>query len=184
MQEPHVIGGFLFPTNQQASRSVGPRVGSFHDPATCPTAAALRNRRAFTLAGNVNGVLATTYCMSHRFRIISLVRAEMLLSSSRRLGTPHRDVLKRFSDQLLVMYIGSGHGYSNGHTAPVCQHRSLDAQLAAIGRVFPGFFPLPVAPLVIAPSKLCHRQSIPFNSSYSSRARCHSFSNMPRCTHS
>jgi hypothetical protein len=146
MQEPHVIRSFLFPADQQASRTVGPRVSSFHDPAARPTTAASRNRRTFTLSRNVNDVLATTCCTSDRFRIVSLVRAKMLLLATGRLRTPHGNILKRFGNQLLIMHICAGDSYADGHAAPLGQHRPLDAQLATIGRVFPGFFPHPVAP--------------------------------------
>jgi hypothetical protein len=44
------------------------------------------------------------------------------------------------------MHIGPSNGDPQGHASPIGQHRSLDPQFAAIGRVFPGFFPRPEAP--------------------------------------
>jgi hypothetical protein len=146
MQEAQIIRGFLFPPNQKASGTVGPRVCPLHDPTTRPAAPTSRNRRAFTPPGNVSDVLATMCDGSHRIRIVSLVGAEMLLVPSGRLGTPHGNVLKRFGDQLLVMHIGTGDRDADWHASSVGQHRPLDAELATIGRVFPGFFPPPAAP--------------------------------------
>jgi hypothetical protein len=54
--------------------------------------------------------------------------------------------LNRFSNEFLIMHIGTGDGDPDWNSSPVCQHGPFDTQLATIGWVFPGFFPLPVAP--------------------------------------
>jgi hypothetical protein len=146
MQESQIVGGFLFPAYQQSARAVRPRVGSFHNPATRPTATTLRNRRTFPFLGDVNSVSSTTRCIAHRFGIVTFVRTEMLFCARRRLWAPHGNVLNCFFDQLLIMHIRAGDSDPDRHTSPFRQHRALDPQLATIRRVFPGFFPHPVAP--------------------------------------
>src|SRR5262245_4387229 len=146
MQESQVVGSFLFPANQQAAGAVRPGVSAFDEPAARPTATTLRNRRTFSFLGNVNRVACTTHCMTHRFGIVAFVRTEMLFVARRRLWAPHGNVLNRFSDQLLIMHIRAGDSDPNRHASPLRQHRALDPQLATICRVFPGFFPHPVAP--------------------------------------
>jgi len=146
MQEPQIIRGFLFPPDQQASRAVGPRVGSFHNPTACSAASSLRNRRTLTPLRNVGGVFSTTCSATHRLGIIALIRAEMLNFAFRRTGAVHRNALQSFVDQFLIMHIRAGDGDSDGHAATVRQHGPLDTQLATIRWVFPGFFPHPAVP--------------------------------------
>jgi hypothetical protein len=44
------------------------------------------------------------------------------------------------------MHIRAGDGHTDRHASAIGQHRPFDTELAAIGRVFPGFFPRPAAP--------------------------------------
>jgi len=184
MEKTQIIRSFLFPADQQASRAIGPRMGSFNDPSARPPTASAWCRRALPLAGNVSDVFAALRGLTNRIRIVTFIGTQMMLAGSLRQWTLHGNAVKRFFHQLLIMHIRAGDGDSNRHTAPVRQHRSLDAQLATIRWVFPGFFSPPSGALVIAPSKLCHCQSIPFNSSYSSRECSHNSSKTPSATHS
>lgn len=146
MQEAQIIRGFLFPANQQAARAVGPRVRSFDNPSARFAASASRHRGALALAGNVNDVSSTLSAASHRFRVVALIRAKMLLVTPFRRWAFYGDALKCFCDQLLIVHVRARDGDSNGNPRAVRQHRALDTQLASIYWVFPGFFPLPVAP--------------------------------------
>jgi len=146
MQKAQVILGFLFPTDQQAARAIGPRVSSLYDPTAGAAAPPLRNRGALTLFGDVNDISSPMCRATHRFCIVTFIRAKMLFFARPRLWTPHRNTLKRFGDQFLIMHVGAGDGDPDGHSSAVCQHGPFDAQLATIGRVFPGFFFHPVAP--------------------------------------
>lgn|ERR1700693_4291194 len=146
MQEAQIIRGLLLPANQQAARAVGPRVRSFYNPAARFAASASRRRGALAFAGNMNDVSSTLSAASHRLRVVTLIRAKMLLVTPFRRWTLYGNAFKRFCDQLLIVHICAGDGNRDRHTVPLRQHRPLDAQLASICWVFPGFFPHPVAP--------------------------------------
>ena len=146
MQEAQIIRGFLFPANQQASRAVGPRVGSFHNPSARFASSASRHCGTLAFARNMRDVSSTLGTAPHRLRVVPFIGAKMLLVTPFRRWTFYGDALKCFCDQLLIVHIRAGHGDSDGNPRAVCQHRTLDTQLASICRVFPGFFPLPVAP--------------------------------------
>ena len=53
MQEAQVVGDFLFPADQEESRAVDPRMGSFDDPTPRFSAAACRPGGVFAFARNV-----------------------------------------------------------------------------------------------------------------------------------
>jgi hypothetical protein len=69
----------------------------------------------------------------------------MLRLFRRRFRTLDGNVVERRTHQLLVRYIGTGHGHGQRYAAAIDQRRAFDAELATIGRVFPGFFPHPAA---------------------------------------
>jgi len=145
MQEAQIVGGFLFPTDQQASRAVRPRVGSLNYPATGSAASMFAGRGILAFLRNMSRVPASLGSSTHRVRIISFVTTEILFFALCWSWTTNWNALQRFLNQLLVMHIGAGNGYANRHALSVGQHRTLDAELATIGRVFPGFFPRPAA---------------------------------------
>src|SRR5579872_1062065 len=146
MQETQIIRGFLFPANQQASRAVGPRVRSFHNPSARFTPFASRHCGTLAFARNVRDVLSTLSGAPYRLRVVPLIRAKMLLVAPFRRWTFYGDAFECCCDQLLIVHIRTRDGHSDGNPRAVCQHRALDTQLASICRVFPGFFPHPVAP--------------------------------------
>ena len=53
------------------------------------------------------------------------------------------DGVQRLGDQFPVRHIGAVDGHGQWHASAIDQRRTFDAQLAAIGRVFPRFFPHP-----------------------------------------
>ena len=184
MQEAEVVGDFLFPANQQPTGAVDPRVSSFNHPAAGFGSPTMRCRGGFPLARDVDDVATAFGGSSHGLGVVAFVRTEVLSLARRRFRTADGNAFERFSHQRLVMHIGPGDRHAQWHAATVGQRRAFDAEFAAIGGVFPRLFPPPRGAFVIAPSKLCHCQSMPTSSSYSSKARCHNFWNTPRRTHS
>ena len=76
---------------------------------------------------------------------IAFVEAEMLGFVPREFRAMNRDVIERGGQKFLVMHIVAVHRHTDRHASTVDQHRTLDAEFATIGRVFPGFFPHPAA---------------------------------------
>lgn len=146
MQEAQVVGSFLFPADQQPACAIDPGVSALDDPASRFAVSSLGGGTVLALFGNVNDVAASSTRLSHRLGIVSFVPAKMLPFARRGLWTPHRNVFQRGVNQFLVMHICAGNGDANRHTCSVGQYRAFDPQFATVGRVFPGFFPRPVAP--------------------------------------
>ena len=145
MQEAQIVGDLLFPADQEASCAVDPGVGSLDDPASRFSATACRPGGVFAFARNVGDVVPSFGSTPDGFGVVAFVGAEMLFLARRGTRTPHRNAGQRFLDQFLIMHISAGNSHANRHASPVGEHRTLDAQLAPIGRVFPGFFPHPAA---------------------------------------
>src|SRR5262245_4185734 len=145
MQESQVVADFLFPADQESTRSVRPRVCAFHDPASGFALRVLPSRRIVTFARNVDRVAASSGRAAHGFGIVPFVSTKMLPLARRRSGPPHRNSPQRFLDQSLIMRIGTIDCHRQGHAPPIGQHRALHSQLAPVGGVFPGFFPHPEA---------------------------------------
>src|SRR3954469_21167444 len=114
-------------------------------PATSLATPVRRLRRFIDLARNVRLIAALTNLAVNGFASISLVEAKMLRFCRRRLRTLDGNVVERRTNQLLVRHIGTVHGDGQRYAAAIDQRRAFDAELATIGRVFPGFFPHPAA---------------------------------------
>src|ERR1700681_1866036 len=145
MQEAEVVGDFLFPADQQPPGSVDPRVRALDLPAASFAAALLPRDWFAVFRGHMRNVTALPHFVFDRPADVALVEAKMLRLTGRGLGPRNGNAIERRREKLLVMHIGAIHGRRQRHATPVDKHRSLDAQLGAIGRVFPGFFPHPAA---------------------------------------
>ena len=145
MQEAEIIRRFLFPADQQSSRAIEPGVRAFDFPAASLAATVLRFRRFVFFAWDVRRISALTNFGIDGLAGVAFIEAEMLRVLSSRLGPFDGNCVERFGDQLLVRYVGAGDGDTQRYAATVDERRSLDTQLAAIRRVFAGFFPRPAA---------------------------------------
>ncbi len=145
MQEAHVICDFLFPAGQEPPRSVDPGVRALHFPATGFPMTALRLRCLSALGRDVRYVMTPANFTFNRFAGVSFVQTKMLWFSRRGFRTWNRNIIECGRQQFLVMHIGAVDRGSKRHAMAVDQHRTFDADLATIGRVFPGFFPHPAA---------------------------------------
>ena len=145
MYESQIVVDFLFPPDKEASRAVCPGVAAFDDPAagTLPGTTLPWN---FALSGNVQNIAETSRESLCGLAAVSLVQAQVLLGSSRGLGTWHGNRLQCGTQQRSVVSVGPGEGDPQRHTAAIGYDGPLDAQLTAIGGIFAGFFPHPTAP--------------------------------------
>ena len=121
-------------------------MGSLDDPTPRSSAATRWPGRGFASLGNVDEVTSSPGGATHRLGVIAFVRAEMLPFARRRCGTADGYASQSFMNQLLIMHVGAGDRHADRHASPIGEHRTLDAEFAAIGGVFPGFFPHPAAP--------------------------------------
>jgi hypothetical protein len=145
MQQANVVRRFLLPPHENAAVAVQPRVNPLDDPAACAISAAALHL-LFAARADVWRVASATGRATNSVGIVALVAAEMLLAPAAGPWAWHRNAIERGVDESLIMHIGAGHRQANRHAASVGEHRPLHAQFAAIGRVFPGFFPHPAAP--------------------------------------
>jgi hypothetical protein len=145
MDEAQVIVGFLFSSHQQAPCPVSPRVTSFDDP----TAGSLSGATRFGFSAtwwNMWYVAVAASQTFNRFAEVPFVQTEMLLASSLRLGTRYGNRSQRSAQKFLIVRVRAVDGDAQRHASRVGEHRTLDAQLTAIGGVFAGFFPHPREP--------------------------------------
>ncbi len=145
MQEADVICDFLLPPYQQSSRPVKPGEGALNFPTARLVATAFRLCRFCAFEWEMGDVVAAESRLFAGLADIAFVEAEMLGLVSRGFRAMDRDVVERGGQKFLVMHIGAVHRHTDRHAPTVDQHRTLDAEFATIGRVFPGFFPHPAA---------------------------------------
>ena len=145
MDESQIVADFLFPPDKEAPRAVRPGVTAFDDPAagTLPSTTLYRS---FTLAGNVRNVVEASRESLCGLAAVSLVQAQVLLGSSRGLGTGHGNRLQCGAQQRSVVSVGASDCDPQRYTAAIGYDGSLDAQFTTIGGVFTGFFPHLTAP--------------------------------------
>src|SRR5271155_444027 len=121
-------------------------MSAFDFPTPSFAATMLRLRGLVGLARNMRRIAALADFAVNRFADIAFVEAKMLRLMRSGCGALDRNGVERGSDHLLVRHIGAFDGDGQRHAAAIDQRRAFDAELAAIGRVFPGFFPHQAAP--------------------------------------
>src|ERR1700677_4277029 len=146
MQEADVIGYLLFPADEQPPGTVEPGMSAFDFPPPRLAATMLRLRGFVGFARHMRRVAAPADLAVNRFAGIAFIETEMLQVTRSGCGTFDRDGVECGGDQFLVRHIGAFRGDGQRLAAAIDQRRALHSQLAAIGRIFPGFFPPPAAP--------------------------------------
>src|SRR5688572_16353656 len=144
MDEAQVILDFLFPPYQQAACAVRPGVCRLDDPSAGALALS-SSALLFVATANVRPVAAAPRDRQRGFPKVSLVEAQMLQVMTARARPLQRNRTQRRLKKFLVVGVGPGDGNSQRDAAAVGEHRTLHAELTAIGRVFAGFFPRPAA---------------------------------------
>ena len=103
-------------------------------------------RLAFPPGCFFGDVSAPRGSLTHGVGVVSLVGAEVLPLSLGRPRTLDGNASQCLTHQGLIVRIGAVDHHGNRDALPIGERRPLDAQLAAIRWVFPGFFPRPTAP--------------------------------------
>jgi len=144
MDERQIILRLLVPAHQQAARAVGPTMGALHDPATC-SPAAMQELLFVASPAHVFLVAAAANNLEHGLAGVTLIETKMLRAPASRTRSANRNAAECGGEKFLIVNIGTGDCHRDRHSAAVGEHRSFDAELTAIGRIFAGFFPRPAA---------------------------------------
>jgi hypothetical protein len=125
-------------------KSMEPRLRSFIHPAT---SLGVRTPTLFphlvAARLDVPSIVATLQSASEVGGVVRFVGAQMLRSPRDWLRTMDRHAVERRHRQLEVVAVRRSDRQPQHDAANIGEHRPLHAQLAAIGRIWPGFFPLP-----------------------------------------
>jgi hypothetical protein len=146
MQEGEIVVGLLFPADEQATKAIGPRMSTLHNPATSTV-----TRLGFQVVGflatrfDVRYVMPLTKIVPSFFRIVSFIETKMLSLAPGWVGSANGFAVERSLQQSDIVRVGATYFHTQRYAASVSEHRPLGAQFATIGRVFAGFFPHPVA---------------------------------------
>jgi len=127
LQHAEVVVCFLFPSDQQASKAVGPRMSSFDDPSSGskPLVAALRN---FLSAGfHMRLIVPTPQEVANVLGVIAFVEANILMTFRRRLWAFYRDAVKSLFDKLDVVCVGTADFNTQWDTTRISKNGSLGA---------------------------------------------------------
>lgn len=90
---------------------------------------------------DVRHIVPPPQSLSESSVIIGFVGAKVLCSSRTGRRPRHRHIIERGYCELQVMPVCRPNRQPQHDAASIGEHRAFDAQLAAIGGVFPGFFP-------------------------------------------
>ena len=90
-------------------------------------------------------VMATLQKLTHVFRVVAFVEADMLMPTTGRLRPIDGGAIESRFEKLDVVGVGAAHFHAQSNATSVGEYRSLGTQLATIGRVFTGIFPRPEA---------------------------------------
>jgi hypothetical protein len=141
-----VVVRLLLPTNENATEAIHPGVESLDDP-TPGTTAMNTLRNLFVAARfDVRRVVPSAGFTTNHVRVESLVATKMLPTTGCRTGTTKRNAFESCVEEFLVVAVRAVNCQTQGYTAAIGQHRSFDARLAPICRVWAGFFPRPREP--------------------------------------
>lgn len=146
MKHRFVVCRLLFPADENPPEAVYPRCNTLDHPSSRAAATSAFRRLFLAARLDVGTIAASASFMSKRGRVIPLVAAKMLRTTRRWARSANGKVIERGAKEPLVMRIRAGDCYTQRHASTIGQHRPLDAQLAPIGRIFPGFFPRPREP--------------------------------------
>ena len=163
-------------------KSVQPGLCSFIDPTAGLRVWMPTFFRCFVSARlDVPAIVATLQAVSKVVGIVRFVGTHMLRSPRSWLRPVNRYTVERRYGQLEVMAIGRSDRQTQDDAANVGEHRTLDAPLATIGRIWPGFPPLPAAPCsspcrASANASRCHDdgriQPVPVSTTYRTHHDC------------
>lgn len=173
-----------FVTNFQATEKIVPAVGSFDHPAAGGMLFLRFGPNAFEFAAlrNVNLISTPLPGTTDVGVIISFISAQMLGLVFRR-GAPDHSRIQGGLKMQLVVVVGARKSYAKRDAIGINVKVPFGTQFSPVGGVFPCEIPPFTGAETVALSKVCHFQSIPFRSSYSSKHTFHMLPKIPLSTH-
>ena len=166
MKKREIIFGLLFPANEQATRTVEPRMRTLHDPSPCPIAwKANFLGFFFPSAADMIEIATRAHQQAHDQIIIACIQTKMLGMRLIWLRTSNHDAIQSGAQQFAVMAIGSIDSQGQRHACPISQHAPFGPALGAIGGIGAGRALPERGECRIAPSTACHSHWIPCTSS-------------------
>ena len=115
-------------------------------------------------------------------KVITLIGTQVLFNDPRRRpADDHR--IQRRSELDLIVDIGPREYYSKRNSLTIDDEVAFRAELTAIGRIFARFIPPFTGAETVTLSSDCHSQSMPLQSSYSSRQSLQSLEKIPALAH-
>lgn len=134
--------GFLFPTHQETAEAVEPAEGALDHPAAgAPTWSGLG--AILAPAAQVQLVMTFVGLRSNRFKVVTLVQTQPDWFGVVCRGSK---LFKRVGQKQVVVAIGARDHHRQRHARSLHRQADLRARLAPVGRIGPGFFPLPREP--------------------------------------
>jgi len=97
VQEAQIVGGLLFPADEEAAGAVGPGMGPFDDPTPGLAIAMLSRWGVVILLGDVGNVVTLAGGCADSISIVSFVATQMLLLMGRGLGAADGNALQGLS---------------------------------------------------------------------------------------
>jgi len=146
MEHRHVVHRLLLPADKQPPKAVYPRGDALHNPTAGAATTGSFGGLLIPARFDMRSVATAAGFAADGRRIKPFVATQMLWAARGRSGTAEWKAVERRAEEPLIMHIGAVDRHAQRHAAAVGQHRSLDAQLATVRRVSPGFFPRPREP--------------------------------------
>ena len=147
MEHGDIVLGLLGPTDEDSTEPVHPTMSPFHHPSPrFPTCLPLHLFRFFPFRRNMRREVKLLGEFLDLIVGISFIETQILLFVRAGRGSFDRDALQSFFDHFHVGAVGSVHGHTQRDAVAFDQQAAFGALLGPIGRIGPGFFPLPAAP--------------------------------------
>jgi len=147
MKQRQIIFRLLFPSRQDAAKTVHPAMCSFYNPTTSLEASlALNGLCLFATRTNMSGIAKLFHQVSYLTRIITLIQTHPLRLFLRRLRPFYRNTFYRRLCHFAIMSISSINRQANRHTRTFSKQTAFNTFFGPIRRIWAGFFPRQAEP--------------------------------------
>ncbi len=162
MHQPEIVLAALLEAHEQFAKSVVPRCGALHHPASGGMMLSLGGR--FPASPNVRGIPSGADRSVDLGGIVSFIQTQMLRCRPGRAWPLHDHAIQRVGGGPHVVAVGGGDNYRHWSAALVGQGVALGAEFGAIRGIRASRRP-PNGALTITLSSACHRHWMLWRSS-------------------
>lgn len=147
MKHGQIVFWTLLPTDQNPAEPVHPAMGSLDDPpARCESGLALDSLSFLAAGADVRSVSKLPHQAPDLSIVIPFIQAKPLRYLPGRSGTSYRNAFQGWLHQPHVVPVRALDRQSDGNPGSLTQQASLNAVFGSVRRIWPGFFPRPMAP--------------------------------------